>query len=129
MYLSSEDKFAHFFPGQTLQNWLSGEEAGDERLTAEQIEPRQEREPDLAARNRHLKMFLSLIAKCVSDGHHTMVMQHSTSLEYIFEELRKDYDIQAKGIHFLNLIELKYDESSMTPIAFYNQYRTIIINN
>ena len=129
MYLSSEDKFAHFFPGQTLQDWLSGEEAGDERLTAEQVEPRQEREPDLAARNRHLKMFLSLIAKCVSDGHHTMVMQHSTSLESIFEELRKDYDIQAKGIHFLNLIELKYDESSMTPIAFYNQYRTIIINN
>ena len=129
MYLSTEDKFAHFFPGQALQNWLSGEEAGDERLTAEQIEPRQEREPDLAARNRHLKIFLSLIAKCVSDGHHTMVMQHSTSLESIFEELRKDYDIQAKGIHFLNLIELKYDESSMTPIAFYNQYRTIIINN
>ena len=87
MYLSMEDKFALFFPGQRLQNWLSGEEVGDERLTEDQLQPRQERDPDLAARNRHLKIFLSLIAKCVSDGHHTMVMQHSTSLESIFDEL------------------------------------------
>ena len=139
MYLGMEDKFALFFPGKALDTWRTGEEAGDERLNDEDLQEARHndlphrrnpaREPSLEARNVHLKVFLSLIAKCVSDGHHATVMQHSTSLNGIFDQLRQDYDIQSKGIHFLNLIDLKYDETSTTPVAFYNQYRTVIINN
>ena len=41
-----------------------------------------------------------------------------------------DYDIQKKeGIHIFNLLDLQYDPTEMTPIAFYNQYRTMITNN
>ena len=41
-----------------------------------------------------------------------------------------DYDIQKKeGIHIFNLLDLQYDPTKMTPIAFYNQYRTMITNN
>ena len=43
--------------------------------------------------------------------------------------LRSDYDIQQKGIHFFNILEVKYDSSKTTPVAFYNQYRTVITNN
>ena len=40
-----------------------------------------------------------------------------------------DYVIQQKGIHFLNILDLKYDSSKSTPVAFYNQYKTLIANN
>ena len=43
--------------------------------------------------------------------------------------MRETYDIQQKGIHFLNIIELKYDPEHKTPAGFYNEYRTMIINN
>ena len=43
--------------------------------------------------------------------------------------LRCDYDIQQKGIHFCNILNLQYDSAKVTPIAFYNQYRTMITNN
>ena len=134
MYLSMEDKFALFLPGETYCEWKPGEE-GEKRIR----EKKQVLGADgitlvedtvlLAARNKQLNVFLGLIAKTVAQGHYATVTKYSTSLDWIYKELRKDYDIQSKGIHFLNLIDLKYDESSMTPVGFYNQYRTVIINN
>ena len=47
----------------------------------------------------------------------------------IYAMLRRDYDIQQRGIHFLNILDLKYDNQKMTPVGFYNQYRTLIANN
>ena len=72
---------------------------------------------------------LSIIGKCVSQGHYNSVIRHSTSLQWIYDMLRSDYDIQKKGIHFFNIMELKYDSTKMTPISFYNQYRTLVSNN
>ena len=34
-----------------------------------------------------------------------------------------------KGIHFLKILDLKYDSQTITPVPFYNQYRTHISNN
>jgi len=50
-------------------------------------------------------------------------------LESIYDMLRSDYDMQKKGIHFLNLLDMKYEATNQTPIAFYNQYRTMITSN
>ena len=131
-FLSMEDKFALFLPGETYSEWEPGEEGGNRIREKRQIldddgETRIEDPKTLAYRNKHLQVFLTTIARTVSEGHRASVLQHSKSLKWIFEELRKDYDIQSKGIHFLNLIDLKYDESSMTPVGFYNQYRMVII--
>ena len=133
-YLSMEDKFALFLPGETYSEWKPGEES-EKRIR----EKKQILGPDgetliedpvlLAVRNKQLNACLNLVAKTVAEGHYATVMKYSTSLNWIYEEIRKDYDIQSKGIHFLNLIDLKYDETSMTPVGFYNQYRTVIINN
>lgn len=67
--------------------------------------------------------------KCVSEGHYNTVIRHSTSLEWIYDTLRSDYDIQQRGIHFFNILDVTYDSSVATPVSFYNKYRTIIINN
>ena len=64
----------------------------------------------LKQENRDLRIFLSIIGKCVSQGHYSSVVKHSRSLELMCSNLRKDYDIQKKGIHFFNIIELKYDD-------------------
>ena len=34
-------------------------------------------------------------------------MQQSTSLNWIYNKLREDYDIQTKGIHLFNIIDVK----------------------
>ena len=34
-----------------------------------------------------------------------------------------------KGIHFFNILDLKFDAEGQTPVSFYNQYRTLVINN
>ena len=51
------------------------------------------------------------------------------SLQWVYRIIREDYDIQKKGIHFLNLLDLQYDSETMTLADFYNQYQTIILTN
>ena len=145
VYLGQEPDFVCFLPGQPYENWQSYEvnqdRIGIRDLKAEDIVvPSQENGLNAeAARQRNdktaiklrnsLRTVLSLVGKCVSQGHYNSVVRHSTSLKWIYDMLRSDYDIQQKGIHFFNLLDVKYDQSKMTPIAFYNQYRTIVSNN
>ena len=56
-------------------------------------------------------------------GHYDAVVRHATSKQWVYDILRLDYDIQQKGINFFNILDLQYDETIVTPIAFYNQYR------
>ena len=139
VYLSQENDFALFLPGGLYENWASFETnnlriaalhqndrvtAGGnltaERAAAENAAKLPKKQRDL--RNLHHR-------ECVSQGHYNSVIRHSTSLQWIYNTLRCDYDIQQKGIHFFNILDLKYDSQSMTPVSFYNQYRTLISNN
>ena len=76
-----------------------------------------------------MRTVLAIIGKCVSEGHFNSVVRHSTLLQWIYNTIRSDYNIQTKGIHFFNVIDAKYDPETHTPVAFYNEYRTIILNN
>ena len=69
------------------------------------------------------------MAKCDSPNIYVSIVCHSNSLEWIYNKICQDYDIQQKGIHFLNVIDLQYDPETKTPAEFYNEYRTLIINN
>ena len=37
---------------------------------------------------------LAIIGKVVSEGHYNTVIRHSTSLQWIYDTLKADYDIQ-----------------------------------
>ena len=65
----------------------------------------------------------------VSSNHYNFVMRQATSLDWVYSEIRKDYDIQQKGVHFFNLCDLEYDSESMTPSGFYQMYRQLIMAN
>ena len=140
VYLNQEESFQQFLEDGEYNTWKKEEEAENgKRITELEAEEGQDAngtalapnaiERLLKQKNRDLRTFLSIIGKCVSQGHYSSVVKHSHSFEHICSNLRKDYDIQKKGIHFFNILELKYDDEKMTPINFYNQYRTIICNN
>ena len=67
--------------------------------------------------NSELRTVLSVVGS-VSIGHYDAVKRISTSLRWIYDMLRRDYDIQKKGIHFFNLLDLNYDPAKLTPTAF-----------
>ena len=83
----------------------------------------------LNKRRRQIKTFLGQVAKCASRNMYTSIVWHATSLNWIYDKIRQDYDIQQKGIHFINVINLKYYPETKTPSRFYNEYRTLILNN
>ena len=132
VYLASDDKFRQYLPRGAYAVWNAAE-GGVERITTKQKVKIDGAEVDdivtLEDRNRDLELFLSLIARTVTENHYGVIMENSTSLKSIYKTLRTDYNIQTKGIHFLNVLDLKFDSSTMKPIGFYNNYRTIIMNN
>ena len=134
VYISQEAEFRVFLTGEEYDKWES-KENNSERIVAlkgADIDDTREATKNAALlklRQRQLRTVLSIVGKCVSSGHYDAVMRHSTSLESIYDMLRSDYDMQKKGIHFLNLLDMKYEATNLTPIAFYNQYRTMITSN
>ena len=145
VYLSQEKDFAYFLPGGAYETWSSYEndrsrindikeehrtipgQVGRETITQIQADARND---EFLQKLRHnLRTVLSIIGKCVSQGHYATVTKHSTSIQWIYDTLRSDYDIKQRGIHFFNLLDLKFDGEKQTPVVFYNQYRTLISNN
>ena len=83
----------------------------------------------LNKRRRQLRTFIGQIAKSASRNMYAGIVRHATSLEWVYNKVREDYDIQTKGIHFLNIVDLEYNKETKTPAGFYNKYRTVILNN
>ena len=143
VYLCQEKDYEIFLKGGKYENWESAEVNPDrvpDVKDEDRVQPSQEDGISAAvARQRtaeklkkirkDLRTVLSIIGKCVSEGHYNSITRHSTSLQWIYDCLRSDYDIQKKGIHFFNILDVKYDDTKMTPISFYNQYRTVVVNN
>ena len=139
IWLGEDDSMARFMSRGIYRNWQSQEQL-PERIA--DVDPRDPDRPAQGAANREdlrtellekrrrqVNTFLGQVAKCTSRNMYATIVRHATSLDWIYTRIRQDYDIQQKGIHFLNIIDLKYDSQSKTPASFYNEYRTVILNN
>ena len=124
VFLELEAKFIPFLKGGNYETWEAGENDVENRLTVKAVET-----DDLAVKNRDLKLFLSMVAKTLPKSQYGTVMAHATSLEWVYNHIRETYDIQTRGIHVLNILELQYDKSTMKPVGYYNQYRSMVMNN
>ena len=69
------------------------------------------------------------MAKCVSEHNYNIAMRQATSLQWVYDKIRKYKDIQNKGVHFFDILDITYDSSTMTPVSFYNQYRGVALAN
>ena len=126
VYLEIEEKYRKFLPGGTYDKWTAAEEN-----SLRVILP-QPPDTDTALPNvrRELRQFLTIIAKFVQQDYYNPIIRHSTSLQWIYDKIRQDFNIQQQGIHFFNVMDLKYDATEQTtPTGFYNQYRSIIMGN
>ena len=147
VYLSQEAEYKVFLPNKLYSSWESAEEYPDRIRDLKEEDQVQENDNNRNGRaitaadaviindeklesiRINLRTVLSIVAKCVSEGHYNSVVRHATSLTWIYDMLKSDYDIQSKGVHFFNILEAKFDPDKYTPIAFYNMYRTVVANN
>ena len=126
VYLEIEEKFRKFLPGGRYSEWTPAE--NNEKRILSAIAP--DKAEDLPDLRRDLRQFVSIVAKFVHCDYFNPIMRHSSSLKWIYKKIREDYNIQTQGIFFLNLLDLQWDPAgSVTPVGFYNQYRSLIIGN
>ena len=139
IYLGQDEAMARFMTGGIYETWTS-QEANPNRIPAVlDLDPNLPADDAanrpavmvelLAKRRRELRTFIGLIAKVAAKNMYAAIVRHSTSMQWVYDRIREEYDIQTKGIHFLNIIDLQYDPENKTPAGFYNEYRTVILNN
>ena len=76
IYLNQQDDFLVFMKGGIYANWSPAEEGERLRVKAKKREdPLVDDEVELDKRNRDLDLFLSLIAKTVSQNHYPIIMR------------------------------------------------------
>ena len=125
VYLKQNDDFVFFLPGGKYQTWTSAEENEDriQDLVAEDIsetDTPQDKETRLAKRRKDLHTMLSLIGRKVDQYDYDDVMNFSFSIVSIWNIIELVYDIGRKGVHFLDLIKIKY-EAGESPAKFYKK--------
>ena len=98
-YLVQEKDFAVFLKDGSYDEWESYETnnnriptlkaedtlAADEAAGKTAIQARTANEAFLKNIRKNLRTALSIVGKCVSQGHYNSVVQHSTSLEWIYK--------------------------------------------
>jgi len=124
VYIQQDERLAVFLPRGAYNTWVALDENPD-RIT-EVLGG--DAAAQLPIRRRELGAFLSVVAKACDIQHYNVITRHSTSLEWIFKKLREDYNIQQKGIHFFNLLDLKYQDGEPAT-GFYNKYRNLVQAN
>ena len=126
VYLDIDDRFQKFLPGGRYENWQAAESFPDRLATA----TAPDKNEDLPKFRRELRQMLTIIAKLIHTDYYNPILRQSTSLQWIYTRLRQDYDIMQQGIHFLNLLDVKWDiTASTTPTGLYNNYRSLIMGS
>ena len=105
VYISQEADFKIFLPTKAYATWIAYEENNDRiadlkdndrvvpnennrqgrEITA--IEAEEANDEKIDSIRTNLRTVLSIIGKCVSEGHYNTVVKHSTSLTWIYERL------------------------------------------
>ena len=142
-HLQQDANHFHFMPGGRYSTWVASEfgnriqtlvDDDPDRLTA--VNKRNQTEAGLAAdlerllqsRNAQLAKFVTHIATLCHHTENDDVTTYSTSLEWIFDYLRKHYGLTTKGANFMNIADHVY--SVGTPHqTFYKLYRASFVDN
>ena len=66
---------------------------------------------------------------CVSENHYLEITRHAMSLTWVFDLIKRDYDLQVTGIDFLNIADIKSEPEIMTPAAYFQKVKSHIMAN
>ena len=127
VYLKLNEEFHHFLPDGMYENWTSADDLkdripvlhNDDHLAGAE-NTADERKKRLAKRQRDLNTMLSIVARKVDQYDYDDVMNLSTSVQFVWNIIELVYDIGRKGVHFLDLANIKY-EPGEKPAKFYKK--------
>ena len=79
-------------------------------------------------RNAQLSKFLQLIANLCQYSEQSDIITSSTSLSWVWDNLKRRYNIESRGSHLLDVAAVtpKHDQH---PLVFYKQFKSKIFNN
>ena len=134
----------HFMPGGLYSEWIAADQG--RRITAVHAEDhdklvldgKRARQGDveyaqgmanlLVSRNSQLAKFITHVATLCHHTENDDITTYSTSLNWIFDYLKKHYGLETKGANFMNISEHVFKKG--TPYqTFYKQYRASFIDN
>ena len=124
-YLNQDDDFELFMSSGRYAQWEAAEII-PKRLTEHKAP---DTEADLQKRRKQLNNYLTIIAGVCYKDHYMTIIEQSTSLQWIWDELKNVYQITHVGKDFLNIVDIKFDPDSMTATSVYNAYRAKIMEN
>ena len=124
IFLAQDSQFAAFMADGPYATWVAHAVNPDRISKPEGADEK----ADLPLRRTELCTFLDRVSMACHARYYDSIMQHSTSLQWIYFHLQKDLKIQEKDVNFLNIFDLKYEYGTST-IEFYNQYRDFVIAN
>ena len=123
-YLAQDSRMAAFMKDGAYAKWEAYVD-NPERI----LEPAGADEmAHLPLRRSELCTFLNIVAKACDVSYFDSIMHHSKSLQWIYSELRNDFNINENENTFFNLLELQYEPGTST-VDFYNHYRNLVIAN
>ena len=126
VYLEVDERFHKFMPGGEYASWEPAESYPERISSLNQTDT----ESNITTIRKELRQLLMIIAKFIHEDYYQPIVRHSTSIDWIYKKIRQDYGIEQKGIHFLNILDAKYDPTgNVTPIGFYNNYRSLMMGN
>ena len=141
-HIQQDANHFHFMPGGKYATWQAAD-LGQRIIALHDRDPdrviiNNKRQEDhlraaeldrlLTLRNAQLAKFVTHVANLCHYTENDDVTNHSTSLEWIFEYLRKHYGLMTKGANFMNISEHIYKTGTLHQ-TFYKQYRASFVDN
>ena len=132
VYLKQSPEYRRFLPAGIYSTWSANVDVADriQALHASDIPgDAPARAPRLVDRQTQLETFLSIIASICHSSQYDDVMQRSTSVEWIWNLIESDYDIQKTGRHFLKIDEISFKKGTESHNAYYKRLRSHFSDN
>ena len=143
-HIQQDTNHHHFMPGGVYEQWRAAdygariERLHDEDPDKQTIDGKYERLGQaghaaeiaklLALRNAQLAKYITHIATLCHHTENDDVTNSSTSLNWIFDYLKKHYGLETKGANFMNIADHCFKAG--TPYqTFYKQYRASFLDN
>ena len=126
VYLKQNADFKRFLTGGCYATWSANDEHQDRLRTVhatDQPADNTQIPQRLAERQTQLETVLSIIAGNCDFSQYDDIMQRSTSIDWIWNLIESDYDIQKKGRHFLKVDEFSFKKGQESYNAFYKRLR------
>ena len=118
--LARESHLAVFLTNGIYSTWESHTKNPDRIKFPEEEDQRGQ----LDARRAELCTFLDIVAEACDSSHNRDIILHSTSLQWIYKKLQKEYNIQ--DMHFLDLFHLQCPPE-ISASDFYNHCRKMVV--